>query len=65
MTEEDKAERMALAILGSLDGWIADVDEIAKNSIPITGNLGRALHLMRRLQQARGTLRDIAGLPED
>lgn len=64
MTDEERAERMVGAMLASLDVWIAQVEEISVNAIPVTGNLGRALHLLKSLEQARITLRKLAGLPE-
>lgn len=65
MTDEEKAERMANAILNSLDGWLSEVEAIEAFAIPFTGNKARALHLMRGMLSAKRTLRDIAGLPEE
>lgn len=65
MDDAEKAERMAAAILNSLDTWISATDEIANAAIPFTGNKSRALHLQRSMLTAKRTLRDIAGLPEE
>lgn len=65
MTDEERAERMAIAILNSLDTWISQVEEIEAFAIPFTGNKARALHLQRSMLSAKRTLRDIAGLPEE
>jgi len=61
MDDEERAQRMAAAILNSLDTWISQVEEIAANSIPITGNLRRALHLQHAMEQAKQSLKAIAG----
>jgi hypothetical protein len=64
MTDEEKAARMAGAILNSLDTWISQVEEIEACAIPVTNNKRRALHLLRAMQQAKGALRQIAGLDQ-
>lgn len=56
---------MIEAMLSNIDTWREQVEEIAANAIPITGNLGRALHLLKSLEQSRLSLRKLAGLPED
>lgn len=63
MDDEERARRMAAALLSSLDTWLEQVDEIAIHATP--GNRVRALHLMRSMLAAKQTLRNIAGLPED
>jgi hypothetical protein len=65
MTDEEKAERMAAAILNSLDGWLSEVEAIEAAAIPFTGNKARALHLQRSMLSAKQTLRRLADLPED
>ena len=65
MDDEERAQRMARAILNSLDGWLSEVEAIEAAAIPFTGNKARALHLMRGMLTAKRTLRDIAGLPEE
>jgi hypothetical protein len=65
MTDEERAERMARAILNSLDGWLSEVEAIEAAAIPFTGNKARALHLQRSMLSAKQTLRNIAGLPEE
>jgi hypothetical protein len=65
MTEEERAERMATAILNSLDTWIRATEEIAEAAIPFTGNKSRVLHLQRSMLSAKQTLRRLAGLPEE
>lgn len=65
MDDAGKAERMATAILNSLDTWISQAEEIEAYAIPFTGNKSRALHLQRSMLAARQTLRNIAGLPEE
>jgi hypothetical protein len=62
MTDEEKAARMAGAILNSLDTWCSAIEEIADAALPVTGNKRRALHLLKAMEQARGALREIAGL---
>lgn len=65
MDDEEKAERMAAAILNSLDTWLAQVEEIEAFAIPFTGNKARALHLQRSMLSAKQTLRRLAGLEEE
>lgn len=65
MTDEEKAERMATAILNSLDTWIQQVVEAEAAAIPFTGNKQRLLHLLRSMTQARQTLRNLANLPDE
>jgi hypothetical protein len=65
MDDAEKAERLARAVLNSLDTWIAATEEIANAAVPFTGNKARALHLQRSMLAARQTLRNIAGLPEE
>jgi hypothetical protein len=65
LTDEERAQRMIEAMLSNIEAWREQVEEIAANSIPITGNLGRALHLLKNMEQSRIALRKLAGLPED
>lgn len=65
LTDEARHEKVVLAILNSLDTWIAATEEISDAAIPFTGNKQRALHLQRSMLAAKQTLRNIAGLPED
>jgi hypothetical protein len=65
MDDEERAQRMARAMLNSLDTWIAEAELISEAAIPFTGNKSRALHLQRSMLAAKQTLRNIAGLPED
>lgn len=65
MDDEEKCERMAVAILNSLDTWITATEQIADAAVPFTGNKARALHLQRSMLTAKQTLRNIAGLPEE
>lgn len=65
MTDEERAQRMAAAILNSLDTWILAAEQIAEAAIPFTGNKQRALHLQRSMLTAKETLRRLAGLPEE
>jgi hypothetical protein len=65
LTDEERAQRMTAAILGSLDTWIAATEQIANAAIPFTGNKARALHLQRSMLSARQSLLQLAGLPEE
>lgn len=65
MDDAEKAERLARAVLGSIDTWCIAIEEIADAAIPFTGNKARALHLQRSMLAAKQTLRNIAGLPEE
>lgn len=52
----DNAERMAEALLATLDGWMLQAEEISEAAHPATGNKARALHLKMGMAQARVTL---------
>lgn len=54
-----KVKRLIDAIMANLDQWIAALEEIQQNAIPITGNRARALHLMRTLEQAKLTMKHL------
>ena len=59
------AERLAKAVLASLDNWMEQCEEIASHAIPATGNAARALHLKRSLLQARNSLEHMILDPGD
>jgi hypothetical protein len=61
----EHVERMANALLASLDKWIADAAEIAEAAHPTTGNKARALHLQRSMAQAKASLEHLLTLPPD
>jgi hypothetical protein len=63
LTDEERAARLATAMLKSIDTWSRQVEEIADAAPP--GNKRQALHLLRAMQQAKLALRDIADLPEE
>jgi hypothetical protein len=63
MSDADRTSHMAMALLNSLDGWLSDLAEIERLTVP--GNKRYVLHLMRRMEQGRGALRQIAGLSEE
>jgi hypothetical protein len=60
MTPE-MAERVAGAVLASLDGWMEAAEEIAEAAIPATGNRARALHLKQSMAQAKLSLLHVLG----
>ena len=63
MDDEERHAKVVAAILGSLDGWIAEAEALV-DGVPI-GTKAPLLHLARRMRQAKSALRDIAGLPEN
>jgi hypothetical protein len=56
------AERLARAVLASLDSWIEQLEEIEANANP--GNKSRSLHLLRSMGQAKVTLTHMMDDPE-
>jgi hypothetical protein len=60
LTDEERAQRLIAAMLGSLDTWIAATEQIAGAAAPFTGNKARALHLQRSMLSARQTLLQLA-----
>lgn len=59
--EPEQAERLARAVLASLDNWMEQAEEIAEAAHPSTGNKARALHLKRSIMQARNSLEHLIG----
>jgi hypothetical protein len=51
-------ERLAAAILSSLDGWCSAVEEIEQHATP--GNKVRALNLLKSMRQAKISLEHLA-----
>lgn len=57
----EMAERLAEAMLAQLDNWMEQAEEIAEQSLPVTGNRARALHLKMAMAQGKNSLLHILG----
>lgn len=60
LSDEERFERIIQALLSNIEVWKEQAQEIADHAIPVTGNLGRGLHLLKSLEQASITLRKLA-----
>jgi hypothetical protein len=65
MTDEERFNRIVQAMLANIEGWKEQAQEIAEHAVPVTGNLGRGLHLLKSLEQASISLRKLADLPPE
>lgn len=63
MITPETAQRLALALLSNLDGWMERVEEIADAALPVTGNKARALHLLVAMEQTKIVLLHLIGRP--
>lgn len=63
LSDAEKSDRMAAAMLASLDDWISQLGVIEQHAT--LGNKGRSLHLLGNLMQTRMLLRKLSGLPEE
>jgi hypothetical protein len=52
-------------VLQNIGNWMERTEEIASNAIPVTGNKGRALSLLRDMTYAKLSLARLAGIVED
>ena len=65
LSTEEKARRIIAAILGNIDTWAQQCEEIAEAAHTGTGNRARALHLEKALLQAKMTLERIMDTDTD
>jgi hypothetical protein len=63
MTEEERHVKVVAAILGSVDGWIAEAEALV-DGVPV-GTKAPLLHLARRMRQAKEALKALANDPDE
>lgn len=60
----ERADRVVAALLANLADWELRVEEISTHAIPVTGNLHRALTLLRDMKRVRIGLRRLVDLTD-
>lgn len=63
--DPERQERIIRAVLANIANWEDRLEEISDHAIPVTGNRGRALSLMRDMKYAKLSLARLAGIVED